>query len=90
MQPTIVYQPGEIPVAEPYDVVVCVGGPSGVGAALAAAGNRLKTLVVEGQGQLGGMGTSGMVSHWLGGRTNGCRHWVVGGIFRELATEASE
>ena len=46
--------------------------------------------LLEGQGQLGGMGTSGLVSHWLGGRTNGCRHWVVGGIFRELATEAQE
>ena len=71
-------------------MVVCGGGPSGVGAALAVARNGLKTLVVEGQGQLGGMGTSGLVSHWLGGRTNGCRHWVVGGIFRELATEAAE
>ena len=81
---------GEVPVAEPCDVVGCGGGPSGVGAALAAARNGLKTLVVEGQGQLGGMGTSGLVSHWLGGRTNGCRHWVVGGIFRELATEGAE
>lgn len=33
---------------------------------------------------------SRLVSHWLGGRTNGCRHWVVGGIFRELATEGAE
>ena len=28
MQRTIAYQPGEVPVAEPYDVVVCGGGPS--------------------------------------------------------------
>ena len=48
-QPTITYQPGKIPVAERYDLVVCGGGPSGVGAALAAARNGLKTLVVEGR-----------------------------------------
>ena len=71
MQATIAYRPREIPIAEPYDVVVCGGGPSGVGAALAAARNGLKTLMVEGQGQLGGMGTTGLVSHWLGGPTNG-------------------
>ena len=50
MQRTIAYRPGEIPVTDPYDLVVCGGGPSGVGAALAAARNGLKTLVVEGQG----------------------------------------
>ena len=80
----------EIPVAKARDVVVCGGGPSGVAAALAARRAGLDVLLVEGQGQLGGMATSGMVSHWLGGRTSDCRRWVVGGIFRELATEAAE
>ena len=57
-----------LPVASTYVVVVCGGGPSGCAAALAAKREGLTVLVIEGQGQLGGMATSGMVSHWLGGR----------------------
>lgn len=73
--------------SEPYDVEMCGGGMTGVGAAPAAARNGLKTLIVEGQGQLGGMGTSGLESHWLGGRTNGCPLLGGRGIFREPGTE---
>lgn len=77
-----------IPVTESYDVVVCGGGPSGCAAALAARREGLNVLLVEGQSQLGGMATSGLVSHWLGGRTqNG--EWVVGGLFRSLVQEAA-
>ena len=78
-----------IPVAPGYDVVVCGGGPSGCAAALAARCEGLTVLIVEGQGQLGGMATSGMVSQWLGGR-NQKGQWVVGGIFRALAEEAAQ
>ena len=78
----------EIPISGRYDVVVCGGGPSGCSAALAARREGLNVLLVEGQAQFGGMATSGLVSHWLGGRTqNGA--WVVGGIFKELTEEAS-
>ena len=80
----------DIPIGEAYDVVVCGGGPSGVAAALAARRCGLKVLLVEAHGQLGGTGTSGLVSHWLGGRTSDCRRWVVGGIFRSLSEEAAE
>ena len=80
----------ELPETQPYDVVICGGGPSGIGAALAARRAGLKTIVLEGQGQLGGMSTSGLVSHWLGGRQSDCEHWVVGGIFRELCYEGHE
>jgi len=79
-----------IPVGESYDVVVCGGGPSGIGAAFAARRVGLRVLIVEAQGQLGGMSTSGHVSHWLGGRTSDCTRWVVGGLFRSLAEEAAE
>lgn len=77
-----------IPVGRTYDVVVCGGGPSGCAAALAAKREGLTVLLVEGQGQLGGMATSGMVSHWLGGR-NQKGEWVVGGLFRSIAEEAA-
>lgn len=70
-----------------YDLVVCGGGPSGCAAALAATRQGLKVLLIENQGQLGGVGTSGLVSHWLGGRKPS-GEWVVGGIFRELAEDA--
>ena len=90
MQQTFFFSPGDIPICGTYDVVVCGGGPAGIAAALAARRGGLRVLLVEGQGQLGGMGTSGLVSHWLGGRTDDCKHWVVGGIFKELSEEAAE
>ena len=78
----------KIGLSDEYDLVVCGGGPSGCAAALAAARQGVKVLLVENQGQLGGTGTSGLVSHWLGGRkSNG--EWVVGGIFKELAEDAA-
>ena len=71
-----------------WDVLVCGGGPAGCAAALAARRAGCSVLLVEAQGQLGGMGTSGLVSHWLGGRTHD-GHWVVGGLFREWAQEVT-
>ncbi|MBT3275099.1 MAG: FAD-dependent oxidoreductase [Spirochaetales bacterium] len=90
MTDNITYNPGNVPVYGSYDLVVCGGGPAGITAALAAKRSGLHVLLIEGQGQLGGMGTSGLVSHWLGGRTDDCKHWVVGGIFKELSEEGAE
>ncbi|MDA3925788.1 MAG: FAD-dependent oxidoreductase [Kiritimatiellae bacterium] len=71
-----------------YDVIVAGGGPAGCAAALAAARAGSSVLLLEGQGQLGGTATSGLVSHWLGGRSVDCKEWIVGGIFKELSEEA--
>lgn len=70
-----------------FDVVVCGGGPAGCAAALAARREGLSVLLLESTGQLGGMAVNGLVSHWLGGRTQE-GEWVVGGLFRSLAEEA--
>ncbi|MCH5375453.1 MAG: FAD-dependent oxidoreductase, partial [Planctomycetes bacterium] len=44
------------------DVLVVGGGPTGVGAALAAASEGAKTLVIERHGMLGGMWTAGLLN----------------------------
>ncbi len=43
-----------------YDVIVCGGGPAGIAAAYAAAENGTRVLLLERQGFLGGMATSGL------------------------------
>ena len=48
------------------DVLVCGGGPAGIGAALQAARMGVKTMIVEMQNCLGGVATAGMMSHWGG------------------------
>lgn len=47
-----------------YDLIVCGGGPAGVCAAIRAARDGVSVLLVEKNGCLGGVWTSGMVS-WL-------------------------
>lgn len=44
------------------DVVVVGGGPGGIGAALAAARNGAKTVLIERYGHVGGMATGGLVT----------------------------
>lgn len=59
----------EIPVLYDVDVLVCGGGPAGIGAAIQAARLGASVLVVESLGCLGGIATAGMMSHW-GGRSS--------------------
>ncbi|MGM9653568.1 MAG: FAD-dependent oxidoreductase [Eubacteriales bacterium] len=47
-----------------YDVIVVGGGPSGVAAAVSAAREGAKTLLIEATGALGGMSTMGLVPAW--------------------------
>ena len=51
-----------IPVYGEYDVVVAGGGMAGVGAALGAAKNGAKVIVIENTSVLGGLATAGIVN----------------------------
>lgn len=53
-----------IPLDDSWDVIVAGGGPAGCAAAIAASREGARTLLIEGTGCLGGMGTSGMVPAW--------------------------
>jgi len=72
----------EVPMDDAYDVVVAGGGPGGCGAAICAAREGARVLLLEATGSLGGMGTSALVANWsalcTGERT------VLGGIMREI------
>jgi len=51
-----------MPLNEEYDVIVCGGGPAGTAAAIAAAREGAKTLLLEASSMLGGMATQGLVN----------------------------
>lgn len=71
-----------IPIEDNYDLVVAGGGPGGCGAAICAARQGARVLLVEAMGCLGGMGTSAMVSAWSD-LADGER-MIVGGLMGEL------
>lgn len=75
-----------IPEVNGYDLVVCGGGFTGFSAALAAAREGLKTLIIERGSCLGGVGTAGLVNDILGQRLLRDDILVpsVGGIYLEL------
>ena len=56
----------QIPEIASVDVLVCGGGPAGLGASVMAARLGASVMVVEAQGCLGGIATAGMMSHWGG------------------------
>lgn len=67
-----------VPVVGEFDVIVCGGGPAGIGAAIAAAEAGAKCALVERFGFLGGMATAGFVDPMSEFSYNG--HRVIGGI----------
>ena len=79
----IAYQK-EIEVYGNYDVVVLGGGPAGVCAAVAAAREGSKTLLVESHTALGGMATGALVGPLMTVYDRDGERLTVGGLFREI------
>lgn len=67
-----------------YDVVVLGGGPAGVCAAVEAARNGAKVLLVEAAGMLGGMATTAMVGPLMTVYDRDGNRLIVGGLYREI------
>lgn len=55
-----------IPVSYDADVLVCGSGPAGIAAALASARSGADTVIIESMGDIGGISTTGLMSHWTG------------------------
>ncbi len=78
----IVEEEREIPIKGEFDVVVCGGGPAGIAAAIEAGRSGAKTLLIENNGCLGGVWTSGSLT------------WILDyhhqkGILKEITSELS-
>lgn len=73
----------ETPITECCDVLVCGGGFAGISAALAAARQGKKVILLEKQFILGGLATAGLVTIYLP-LCDGCGRQVSFGIAEEL------
>ena len=81
----------QIAVRRQCDVLVCGGGTAGVAAAVAAARNGARTILVERQGFCGGICVGALV-HTLDGLRN-CRNHsqlVVGGVGLEIVSRLGQ
>lgn len=77
----------EAPVVGDVDVLVCGGGPAGIASAIAAARSGAKTMLVEGQGCLGGVATSSLIGTWFGCYSRDGSYPVIEGVFKEIVDE---
>ncbi len=76
----------DIEVYGEYDVVVIGGGPAGVAAAISAARQGTRTILIEAMPALGGMATSALVGPFMTNYDRDGDEMTVAGIFSEIVT----
>ncbi len=81
---TITEPARQLPVVAEADVIVAGGGPGGLPAAIAAARQGARVLLIERYGFLGGLATAGLVAPILGHTASRSAEPVVEGLLREL------
>lgn len=78
IDPSVFQEPNqELPIVKETDVIVCGGGPAGIGAAISAARSGAKTTLIEMHGCLGGVWTASLLSNIID-------HGAKKGIMKEL------
>lgn len=78
----IIEERRELPVWEKTDVLVAGAGPAGVSAAITAAREGASVILVEQSGNVGGIATEGLMSHWTGN--------TQGGFYEEILARSSD
>lgn len=71
-----------IPVKAEVDVLVIGAGPAGFSAAIHSARQGATTMLIEQAGDVGGVATTGMMSHWTGN--------TKGGFYEEILDKSSD
>ena len=66
-----------IPVKAEVDVLVVGSGPAGFSAAVSAARQGAKTMLIEQASMVGGIATAGLMSHWAGESKGGMYHELL-------------
>jgi len=78
------------PAVGAADVLVVGGGPAGFAAAVSAARQGARTLLVEQYGSLGGVTAHTLIGVWLGSYSRDGEFPVIGGVFDELVARMTE
>ena len=79
-----------LPIYRDIDILVVGAGPAGIGAAICAARNGAKTLVIDDSGCVGGQATNGLVGPFMTAYDARSEKQIIKGIFQEIVDRMEE